>query len=95
MTTIDAPTFCNQLTAAINDDRSPIVYIDRYREIGIRDLDDPDVFTVIEYCPFCGNLLPASLREAWFEQLDKLGLEPEDISPSESLGTDRWWRIEG
>lgn len=33
---------------------------------------------LMDYCPFCGQRLPESLRDAWFDRLDELGLEPED-----------------
>nr|WP_172449319.1 hypothetical protein [Bowmanella denitrificans] len=45
----------------------------------------------IKYCPFCATPLPEQLAEQWFEELEKLGLEPGDDLP-EALRSDRWWK---
>jgi len=29
----------------------------------------------ISFCPFCGTKLPASKRDRWFDELEKLGFD--------------------
>jgi hypothetical protein len=68
-----------------------IVYIPKFREYGIRILDGGTSFKIMEFCPWCGIRLPASLRDMWFAQLDHLGLEPESKSLPLHFRTDAWW----
>ena len=48
----------------------------------------------ITHCPWCGTKLPESLREEWFDRLDRLGLEPGDPAIPESMRSDDWWRAD-
>jgi hypothetical protein len=49
----------------------------------------------IAYCPWCGQKLPESKRERWFEELDEIGIEfslfdTEQVPPS--YLSDDWWK---
>jgi hypothetical protein len=68
-----------------------IVYIPKFREYGIRILDGGTSFMKIEFCPWCGSRLPSDLRDAWFEELERLGLEPDSEALPNRLKTDAWW----
>jgi hypothetical protein len=46
----------------------------------------------IAFCPFCGTALPPDLGHLWFDELDRLGLEIEDVPDGSDLRSDRWWR---
>jgi hypothetical protein len=63
----------------------------KFREYGLRYPDGVSV-QEIRFCPWCGTRLPQSLRTAWFNELERLGLEPEDDLP-ERLLSDEWWRV--
>ena len=68
----------------------PVTYNAKFREYGITYPGSGSV-QLIRFCPWCGSRLPESLRDAWFAELDRLGLEPEDPLP-DRLKTDAWWK---
>ena len=65
-------------------------YTPKFREFGIH-YNDGLSRQVIHFCPWCGSKLPSSLRNQWFEELDRLGLEEDEQLPIE-LQSDAWWR---
>lgn len=76
---------CELMCINIEDDRIPIGYSPRFRE---------HVLQTIFYCPWCGEQLPQSLRDAYFDQLEPLDLDicsPLSSFPRE-LRDDTWWR---
>lgn len=70
----------------------PLTYSPRFREYGLKIPDGGTAKQLIEYCPWCGRHLPESLRGVWFQQLEKLALDPEDPRVPEQMTTDAWWR---
>jgi len=52
-----------------------IHYSDAFDEYGINCVEDGNSYVLIEYCPWCGRKLPFSKRAAWFEALEKIGIE--------------------
>lgn len=48
---------------------------------------------MIDHCPWCGEKLPTSLRDEFFDRLEELGLEPNDLDVPLDLRSDAWWRI--
>jgi hypothetical protein len=69
-----------------------IGYTPEYREYGLIVHDGGHSTVVIAYCPWCGTQLPASLRDEWFDRLDRLGLDPGDPATPEPMRSDAWWR---
>jgi len=55
---------------AINEESVPIIYVAKYREFVIRILDGGTSYIVLLFCPWCGNKLPESLRNMWFQELE-------------------------
>jgi len=52
----------------------------------------------INFCPFCGENLPESMRESWFEKLDSLGIQVSilDIEKNDKIPSQfksREWRL--
>lgn len=81
---------CSEMTDRLNDETG-ILYIPKFREYGIRVLDGGSSFVLLRFCPWCGVEIPTSLRDEWFQTVEKLGLEPaSDDLPREFLG-DGWW----
>jgi hypothetical protein len=76
---------------AINDPDIPIVYSPKFRELGIRVLDGGDSTIAIQYCPWCGNRLPDSLRNEWFDELERLHIDPYGDAIPEQFLNDRWY----
>ncbi len=69
-----------------------VVYEPRWREYGIRVLDGGESKQLIRFCPWCGASLPDSLRDAWFDRIEQLGLEPDDPALPGELRSDDWWK---
>jgi hypothetical protein len=69
-----------------------IGYTPKYREYGLIVHDGGHSTAVIEYCPWCGTQLPTSLRDEWFDRLDRLGLDSGDPAIPEPMRSDAWWR---
>lgn len=88
------PHACTDIITMIADPHVPLVYLFRFREYGIQ-LDGGSAIQEIVFCPFCGQELPGSLRDAFFDRLDDLGLEPEDPSIPSDMQSDAWWRTNG
>jgi len=79
---------------AIDDPDVPLVYTPKFREIGIRVLDGGDSSILIRYCPWCGTRLPDSLREKWFDELERLQIDPYgDAIPARFL-SEEWYNSE-
>ncbi|MGH7134402.1 MAG: DUF6980 family protein [Pirellulales bacterium] len=83
---------CDAMAAHLADEDVPIEYTPRLREYGLRILDGGSARQLIEFCPWCGQRLPESLRNEWVERLEVLGLEPNDPRVPEEMKTDAWWR---
>ncbi|MDP6390871.1 MAG: hypothetical protein QF654_13330 [Alphaproteobacteria bacterium] len=79
--------------------RCMYAYLPHLREYGIRILSldqpvdhQPVVIQAVTHCPWCGTVLPASLRKRWTDELDAMGLAPESDDIPERLMSDAWWR---
>ena len=87
------PHDCEGMRRAFEDERVPVVYLPRFREFGLT-VDGGPVIQMIEYCPWCGLALPPSLRDKYFERLDRLGVEVDSNELPLDLRSDAWWRME-
>lgn len=65
---------CQDMKINIEDNRL-IHYSDVFDEYGINVMEDACSCVLIDYCPWCGRKLPASTRQKWFNELEKLGFE--------------------
>ena len=92
---------CSMMSESIVDPRIPLDYSDSFREHYI-EMEGGISSQNIRVCPWCGSILPTSLRSAWFAVIDQLGLGEEvDILntddpriPSE-MQSDEWWLRRG
>jgi hypothetical protein len=66
-------------------------YSDRFREYGILLHDDEASYVHIRFCPFCGVRLPESLRDRWFDELKRLGVDPDSADVPEPYLSSKWW----
>ena len=85
---------CERMDYAVAEERLPVWFNARFREWGIKYVDGVSSYELL-FCPWDGEELPGSLRDAWFERLDRLGMEPEDPRVPEAMRSDRWWREAG
>ncbi|WP_028885152.1 DUF6980 family protein [Teredinibacter turnerae] len=70
-----------------------IAYTSKFDEYGLIVHDGGTSSISIHYCPWCGNKLPESKRDAWFEAIEKLGIDDfnsEEIP--EKFKSDAWYR---
>jgi hypothetical protein len=81
---------CEGMTTHIESKELYLKYSPRFREYGISYADGSVSQQTIHCCPWCGSKLPSSLRLEWFEELDLLGIEPDDKLPAELI-SDEWW----
>jgi hypothetical protein len=81
---------------ALDEPEIPINGTPKFREIGICVLDGEgggigESNILITFCPWCGGKLPASMRNEWFEELERRGIDPYgDKIPTEFL-SEKWY----
>ena len=82
---------CSEMQKAVQASETPVISIPKFRETGIRILDGGSSYLEIKFCPWCGQSLPKSLRNVWFDRLEQMGLDPigQDI-PAE-YSDERWY----
>lgn len=83
---------CGDMSRHVKSAETAILYEPKFREYGIQILDGGSSYLHIIHCPWCGHRLPESLRDRWFETLEKSGLEADDPSIPKRLLSDEWWR---
>lgn len=82
---------CPEMESAVADLALPIDYFPKWREYGVRLLDGGSSHLNVTFCPWCGQALPRSLRDEWFDNLERLGVDPYgDEIPSEFTDA-RWY----
>src|ERR1700687_6202515 len=64
---------CISMKLSLEDDKVPLYYSPIYREYDISLLYKNRVTALqgMVYCPWCSTTLPISLRDEWFELLEK------------------------
>ena len=86
---------CPQMEAAANDPDIPVIYPPKFREFGILILDSGTSSLRLVFCPWCGQPLPVSLRDDWFDRLEHLGVDPYGETIPEEFTDERWYRESG
>jgi len=80
---------------AIEEQDFPVVFIPKFREVGMEILDGGDSLVLFTFCPWCGSTLPKSLRDEWFDELERRNIDPFGTSvPNEFLGAE-WYNNDG
>lgn len=70
-------------------------YSPKFDEYGIMIHDGGSSTIVIEFCPWCGNKLPKSKREKWFEELEAMGFDdPFQEDVPEQYKSNVWYQKE-
>ena len=83
---------CEELYFFVAQKEIGLIYIDKYREFGFEYRDGGSSLQCIRFCPWCGSKLPDSLRDEWFDRLDRLGIDDSDDSKIPILyQTSEWW----
>ena len=71
---------------------TPIYYVRKFNEYGLKIFDGGSSFIVLEFCPWCGEKLSESKRNQWFEEVEKLGIDPWTEDIPEKYQTDEWYK---
>lgn len=82
---------CEQMQFAVTNDDVPIVYEPKFREYGILVLDEGTSTIELLYCPWSGHKLPMSLRDRWFDELERMNIDPIGGDIPEEFLDDRWY----
>ncbi len=95
---------CKLIDLFLDDIRVPILYFPVPREYALLMLEEGrkrgrmNAVQGIIYCPWCNKKLPESLRDKWFEILEKeYNLDDPDSKEQQNLipnefKTDEWWK---
>ena len=84
---------CQNMDKHLAEGEVAIYYIPKFREYGVKVLDGGTSFVLIQYCPWCGQKLPESLRDRWFDEIERFGLEPDDSEIPQKYLSDQWWNV--
>ncbi len=88
---------CTTMRETSQDKKFSFKYISRYREYGFQ-LYYKGAMYLTFYCFWCGKRLPESVRDQFFEVLEKefnmedFGAFDDDALLPEEMKTDEWWR---
>ena len=86
---------CEQLklnsSTDFDDVDKPISYTEKFDEYGLKIFDGGSSSILIDFCPFCGKKLPKSKRDEWFDEIEKLGIDPWKDEVPEKYQTDKWF----
>lgn len=83
---------CERLDASLKARKSVLLSLPKVREFGLRVLDGGSSCITLLFCPYCGSKFPESLSDRWFEEIERLGLEPGDAAIPDKYRTAEWWR---
>lgn len=82
---------CERMRKAVESQEIPVIYVPQYREFGIRVLNGGPAFIDLLYCPWSGDKLPDSLRDRWFDELERRGIDPGTDQVPEEFSDERWY----
>lgn len=68
-----------------------VEYISKFDEYGIIVHDGGTAISKIVFCPWCGSSLPDSKRDRWFDELERLGVDPSTDDIPQQFQSDAWW----
>jgi hypothetical protein len=83
---------CSDVRRAIQLAEIPVIFMPKFREYGLRILDGGSSILVIKFCPWCGQRLPESLRDIWFDKLEKMGVDPYGQKVPPEFSDERWYQ---
>lgn len=86
---------CEEMSRHLHEGEVAIVFLKPYREFGIKILDGGTSVQLIRSCPWCGTRLPESLRDEWFDEMEKQGFELGDPNIPEAYKSEKWYLDRG
>ncbi|MBO2451414.1 hypothetical protein J4573_30290 [Actinomadura barringtoniae] len=67
-----------------------VFYSAKFDEYGLIIHDGGSSTLCIEFCPWCGTRLPPSQRDAWFDEMERRGIDPWDGEVPPEFTTSAW-----
>ena len=86
---------CDQHPTPFDCPDTVLVYNEPFDEYGIPVRDGGESYVMVTHCPWCGVMLPDSRREAWFDEIDKLGLAAAPFEDIPEKFLTAAWRTPG
>lgn len=83
---------CQSMESAIRDPDLPVIFTPKFREFGIRVLDGGSSTLGLVFCPWCGQKLPGSLRDRWFDELQQLDVDPYGQNVPPEFADEQWYQ---
>lgn len=83
---------CDQHEDAFDCPDALVWFNPKFQEYGLIIHDGGASIVTISFCPWCGRRLPESQRDRWFEQLENLGIDPDNDDVPPEFQNDRWLR---
>ncbi|WP_282693868.1 hypothetical protein [Streptomyces sp. CC208A] len=81
---------CDDHADAYDCPDAVVAFSTRFQEYGLIIHDGGRSSFGIAFCPWCGSRLPESQRDRWFEELERLGLDPWEDEVPPAYEDDRW-----
>lgn len=69
-----------------------IHYSPQFREYGLIIHDGASASSRIRFCPWCGAQLPESLRDEWFAEMERRGIDPSEGEIPAEYQSSAWWQ---
>jgi hypothetical protein len=66
-------------------------YSPAFREYGLLIHDGGSSSSRIRFCPWCGAWLPESLRDEWFAEMERRGIDPWEGEVPAEFQSSAWW----
>lgn len=87
---------CADMNEILQSPKGSIRYLPQFREYILESPGDSLICLSLNYCPWCGTCLPPSLRDTFFDILEKeynldLDILTLDKAPAE-FQSDSWWK---
>lgn len=87
---------CSDMEDILQIPEAEVKYLSQFREYILESRVDKPICLALNYCPWCGSRLPSSLRDIFFDTLEKecnLNLDILHLyqAPDE-FQSDQWWK---
>jgi hypothetical protein len=66
-------------------------YSPKFREYGLLVHNGGSCKCHIRFCPWCGARLPESLRDEWFAEMERRGIDPWEGEIPTEFQSAAWW----
>jgi hypothetical protein len=66
-------------------------YSPKFREYGLIVHDGGSSSCRMRFCPWCGTKLPESLRDEWFAEMERRGIDPWEGEVPAEFQSSAWW----